>query len=409
MKNRFKGDSMAANGESSEPKSVSIKTGTEQGRLSRWMQSLLQMGLGESFLRAATNIFSIIAIVAVIWLTQIYSSQSAAQGQANSGSSQVPTPMPSTGLLNTSSLLADLSSIGIVRDTNIHTNIPERPRQDISTYIVQDGDTVSGIADKYGLQPKTIFAANYNILGDDPHNLRAGQKLTILPVDGVYWEWLGGIPFGQWAAYFKVKPEDIINYPANHLDVKAIGDPANANIKAGIFLVIPGGEYQYHTPGQIPLGISRTNPASAQVAGSGHCPAVTGGAVGTGSFVYPTDKHYLSGFDYSTKTNHLGIDLAADMGANIYAADGGVVVYAGSNSFGYGNMVMIDHGTGFQTLYAHLSQIFVSCGNNVTKGQVIGAAGATGNASGPHLHFEVRTATAVIDPWDVLPPRSPGP
>ncbi len=154
----------------------------------------------------------------------------------------------------------------------------------------------------------------------------------------------------------------------------------------------------------MPLGITRSNPASAQVAGAGSCPPVSGGAVGTGTFVYPTDRHYLSGFDYSTKTNHLGIDLAANLGDNIYAADGGVIVYAGANSYGYGNMIMIDHGTGFQTLYAHLSQIFVSCGQSVTQGQVIGAAGATGHASGPHLHFEVRTATAVIDPWNVLPP-----
>ena len=122
-----------------------------------------------------------------------------------------------------------------------------------------------------------------------------------------------------------------------------------------------------------------------------------------GTFVFPTDRHYLSGFDYSTKTNHLGIDLAAEQGDNIYAADGGVVVYAGANSYGYGNMIMIDHGTGFQTLYAHLSAIFVNCGDNVTQGQTIGAAGATGHASGAHLHFEVRTLSNVINPWDVLP------
>ena len=185
----------------------------------------------------------------------------------------------------------------------------------------------------------------------------------------------------------------------------AVGDPANASIKVGTELIVPGGFYQYHTPGGIAPGFTRSNPPSPQVAGAGACPPIAAGtgAVGLGTFVFPTDRHYLSGFDYSTKTNHLGIDLAANLGDNIYAADGGVVVYAGSNSYGYGNMIMVDHGTGFQTLYAHLSQIFVSCGQNVTQGQTIGAAGATGHASGPHLHFEVRTATAVIDPWNVLP------
>ncbi len=364
------------------------------------MQSLLQMGLGELLVRAATNFFSVAAIVVVIWLARSYLHQPASvQPGVHAASPTLVAPKPAAAL----SFPIDLSSFGISRQADLHTNLPERPREDIITYTVQKGDTVSDIADKFGLQPKTIFAANYGILEDDPENLRPNQQLKILPVDGVYWEWLGGIPFGQWAAYFKVKPEDIINYPANHLDPKAFPDPQNANIKVNTFLIVPGGQYQYHTPGQLPLGITRSNPASAQVGGSGACPPISGGAIGTGTFVYPTDRHYLSGFDYSTKTNHLGIDLAAELGDNIYAADGGVVVYAGANSYGYGNMIMIDHGTGFQTLYAHLSAIFVQCGYNVTQGQVIGAAGATGHASGPHLHFEVRTSSAVINPWDVLP------
>src|SRR5258706_118409 len=140
---------------------------------------------------------------------------------------------------------------------------------------------INGLADKFGLDPKTIFAANFALLQDDPHNLFAGQELQILPTDGVYWEWLGGISFGAWADYFQVKPEDIINYPANHLDARTVGDPANANIPVGTWLVIPGGEYEYHTPGAMPLGITRTDPASAQVAGSGSCPPFTGGAIGS--------------------------------------------------------------------------------------------------------------------------------
>ena len=386
-----------------EEPDLASRTTEQPGIIARWVQSLLQMGLGELVVRAATNVFSLGAIVIVIWLAQSYFGHQAPQVKANAVSSQggtAATAQPPS----LASLPIDLSAFGIPRQADIHTNVPERPRQDITTYVVEKGDTVSGIADKYGLQPKTIFAANYDILQDDPHNLLPGQKLRILPVDGVYWEWLGGIPFGQWASYFGVKPEDIINYPANHLDAKAVGDPQNANIKVNTFLVVPNGQYQYHTPGQVPLGITRTNPASAQVAGDGACPPISGGAIGTGTFVYPTDRHYLSGFDYSTKTNHLGIDLAANLGDNIYAADGGVVVYAGANSYGYGNMIMVDHGTGFQTLYAHLSAIFVQCDQNVTQGQVIGAAGMTGHASGPHLHFEVRTASAVINPWDVLPP-----
>ena len=371
------------------------------GQFASWIQNLLQIGLGDSLLHTVTNIFSIIAIVVVIWLAEAYFNQPHTQAQANSTPLPGPTPM-AVSSADSAVGSADLSSVGIVREANIHTNIPTRPRQDILTYVVQKGDTISGIADIFGLQPKTIYAANYAILQDDPENLQPGQNIKILPVDGVYWQWLGGIPFSQWASYFNVKPEDIINYPGNHLDPNTLGDPTNANIKVGTYLIVPGGQYQFHTPGQIGF-VSRTNPATAQVAGAGSCPPTNSTAGGTGSFTYPTDRHYLSGYNYDPKINHLAIDLAANLGDNIYAADGGVVVYAGLNNFGYGNMVMIDHGNGFQTLYAHLSQIFVSCGEGVTKTQVVGAAGATGHASGPHLHFEVRYNGVPQDPWSYLP------
>ncbi len=399
MQKNFKEKSTAQPGES-EPKET--PSAPKPSRVSNWMQSLIQMGLGESLLRAATNIFSVLAIVIVIWLAQMYFRQPDAKAQGNGGPLQGPTPAANASQ-TTSSAPLDLSSIGILRQMNLHTNVSERARQDITKYTVQPGDTISGIAANNGLQPQTVFAANYYLLLDDPHNLKAGQVLTILPIDGVYREWQAGEGLNGVASFYKVKPEDIVNYPLNHLDPATIGDYAHPNIQPGTWIFIPGGVYQYHAPGSVPLGITRSNPASAQVGGQGACPAVNGGAVGYGTFVYPTAKHFLSGFDYSTKTNHLGIDLAANLGDNIMATDGGVVVYSGWNNYGYGNMIMIDHGTGFQSLYAHLSQRFVNCGDNVSQGQTIGAAGATGHASGPHLHFEIRTTSTVINPWDVLP------
>ena len=396
MQNRSKDKPSARRGNPEEPKDNSTSS-KQTNPLSLWMQNLLQMGLGEILLRAATNIFSVIAIVIVIWLAQIYFRQPVPQTQGNNEPVQGLTPMP-VAPSGAYKLPLDLSSFGVVRQANLHTNAPQRARTDVVKYTVQAGDTIIDIAQNYGLDPKTVFAANYDLLQDDPHNLQPGQQLVILPVDGVLRVWFPGEKISTVANYYQVKPEDFLNYPANHLD------PNTNEIAAGTPVIIPGGVYQYHTPGQVPLGITRSNPASAQVAGSGSCPPVTGGAVGFGTFVFPTDRHYLSGFDYSTKTNHLGIDLAGELGDNIYAADGGVVVYAGANSYGYGNMVMIDHGTGFQSLYAHMSAIFVNCGDNVSQGQVIGSVGATGHATGAHLHFEVRTATAVINPWDVLPP-----
>jgi len=79
-------------------------------------------------------------------------------------------------------------------------------------------------------------------------------------------------------------------------------------------------------------------------------------------------------------------------------------VYVGWNNYGYGNMVMIDHGSGFQSLYAHLSAFNVGCGQSVGQGEGIGAIGTTGRSSGPHLHFEIRATSSFVNPWDVLPP-----
>lgn len=369
--------------------------------ITRSINTLVQMGLGESLLRVGTNLFSIVAIGIVILLVQAFYRQ--APNQLSGNSSQASGPA-ATAMVDINSIPAmDNSSIvGISRAAQIHTNIPSRPRNELSTYIVQEGDTVFGIAEKFGLNPETVLWGNYNILLDDPHSLKPGQELTILPVNGVYWQWLGGIPFGKWAEFYGVTAADVIDFPGNNIDPNTVGDYNNANIKNGTWLIIPGGTREF-VSWSAPLGVTRENPASARVLGAGACGPISGGAVGYGSYVYPTNKHYLSGFDYSEKTNHRGIDLAGNEGEGVYAADAGVIVYAGWNDYGYGNMIMIDHGNGFQSLYAHLSALNVSCGQSVGQGETIGAVGSTGRSSGPHLHFELM-AGVKVNPWSYLPP-----
>ena len=369
--------------------------------LIRWMDNLVGMGLGESLLRIGTNLFSILAIVIVIMLVQAFYGQ--AQSPLTENTAQASGPA-ATAVVDIGSIPAlDVPIFdGISRSAQIHTNVPSRPRQEISVYIVQEGDTVFGIADKFGLEPQTILWGNYNTLLDDPHSLKPGQELNILPVDGVYWEWLGGLTFGSWAEFYGVTAADIIEFPGNHIDPNTIGDYNNANIKNGTWLIIPNGKREF-VNWSAPLGVTRENPASARVLGAGACDPTSGGAVGYGSYVYPTNKHYLSGFDYSEKTNHLGLDFAGNEGEGVYAADAGVVVYAGWNDYGYGNMIMVDHGNGFQSLYAHLNAFNVGCGQSVGQGEGIGAIGSTGRSSGPHLHFELMAGTKV-NPWSYLPP-----
>jgi murein DD-endopeptidase MepM/ murein hydrolase activator NlpD len=99
---------------------------------------------------------------------------------------------------------------------------------------------------------------------------------------------------------------------------------------------------------------------------------------------------------------HTGIDIDGWKGERVYAADSGVVVYAGSKG-GYGNMVMIDHGSGLITLYAHLSSIVVRAGQKASKGSTIGYVGSSGYSTGSHLHFEVREDGVQVDPTNYLP------
>jgi murein DD-endopeptidase MepM/ murein hydrolase activator NlpD len=291
---------------------------------------------------------------------------------------------------------------GIPRLAQVHTTIPSRPRQEVEKYTVLEGDTVFGIAEKFGLKPYTILWGNYFVLLDNPHNLQVGQELNILPVDGTYHEWQQGEGLNAIASYYGVTPEDIINYPANGLDPATIGDFANPNIAPGTWLVIPNGKREF-IAWSAPLGVTRENPASARVLGPGACDPISGGAVGYGAFIWPSNKHYLSGFDYTPAANHWGIDIAGNEGEAVYATDAGVVVYAGWNNYGYGNMIMVDHGNNFQSLYAHLSAIHVGCGQSVGQGDVIGAIGNTGKSSGSHLHFEIRAISSFVNPHDVLP------
>lgn len=369
------------------------------GFFSRLTGRLVSMGLGESLLRVSTHVFAVLALAAVIWLTQSLYRQRVLNAPEPTAETVQSTPVvPSAA----EALPEDVSSEGISRLAELHTTIPSRPRQEIVKYTVQEGDTLFGIAEKYGIQPQTLMWGNYGTLLDDPHNLSPGQVLNILPVDGTYYEWQNGDGLNGVAKFFGVAPEVIVNYPGNNLDPATIGDFAAPNIQAGTYLIIPGGRREF-VSWSAPLGVTRENTASASVLGPGYCDPISGGAVGYGTFVWPTNKHYRSGFDYSPDTNHWGVDFAGNEGEGVYAADAGVVVYSGWNNHGYGNMIMIDHGSGFQSLYAHLSALYRFCGQSVGQGEGIGAVGSTGNSSGAHLHFEIRTPTYFVNPWDYLP------
>ncbi len=364
------------------------------------------LGLRQPFFRILAAAATLILLVVVLFTIRSFFGNKTAAPAAKNALAVAQIGITPTVTLNVPA--PDLPNVeevafagGIPRLALIHTNIPERPRDQMITYAVVEGDTVFGIAEKFGLKPETILWGNYYTLLDNPTFISPGMELNILPQDGILHKWSAGEGLNGVSSYYHVTPEDIINYPSNHLVADEVGDLSNPNIKPGTWLIVPGGTREYVT-WSAPR-ITRDNPGVAKVLGSGNCGVVTDGPVGIEVFAWPTNSHFLSGYDYSPQTNHYGIDLDGETGDPIYATDNGVVVYAGWNDWGYGNMVVIDHGNGWQSLYAHLDAVMVDCGAWVYQGHTVGLMGSTGRSSGSHLHFELMNdAHGKVNPMSFL-------
>jgi murein DD-endopeptidase MepM/ murein hydrolase activator NlpD len=256
-----------------------------------------------------------------------------------------------------------------------HTTIPERPRLEVITYTVQTGDSVFGIAERFGISPQTIMWSNGR-LEDNPDLLSVGQKLVILPTSGVYYIVEEGNTLESVAKRYKVEISAITDYEVNGLK-----EPYE--LTPGMALVVPGGEKPY-----IPKFVHRyTGPIPEDA------------AKGTGGFVWPASGYITQKF----WSHHRAIDIGAPKGTPVVASDSGFVVYAGWDDSGYGRMLLIDHGNGWHTLYAHLDVYLVDYEQSVAQGQQIATIGRTGNATGPHLHFEIWQGNSKRNPLLFLP------
>jgi murein DD-endopeptidase MepM/ murein hydrolase activator NlpD len=298
---------------------------------------------------------------------------------------------------------------GIERELQLKTNIPERPRYEAVDYRVSVGDAMFSIAKEFNIKPETVLYSNGDVLEDNPHNLRPGMQLTIPPVDGLYYEWQEGDTLEAVATKFesdvnqdeKVNHDDveqivddILAFPGNDLDLT---DP---EIEPGAKIMIPGGQRELVDWTKFIPTVGRSNTGSTGTSdfGSNAC---GGGPVGSG-FIWPTQgPHTISGNGYGP--GHLGIDITGNTGDPVLASASGVVTMAqGGYNYGYGNVIQIDHGNGYVTVYAHLDSIGVSVCSPVSAGQFIGTVGNTGNSFGSHLHFEIREGGANINPQYVV-------
>ncbi|MBC8336449.1 MAG: peptidoglycan DD-metalloendopeptidase family protein [Anaerolineales bacterium] len=302
-----------------------------------------------------------------------------------------PETNPSIAALPGSAPTLGVNTNAIRRQITLKTLIPEdRPNYEVTHYTVARGDSTFSIATENNIEPETILWANYETLEDSPDSLRVGQELNIPPVDGIYHQLKEADTIESIAAEFEADPNDILHWPGNNVDL------TNPTLNAGDWVMIPGGSREFI---QWVIPIEASGDSGTSNISNSSCP---GGAVGTGYFIWPADNHYLTGNDFWS--GHLAIDIAANTGAAVYASDSGVVTMAqGGYNYGYGNVVAIDHGNGFATLYAHLSSINAGRCQSVFAGQLIGLSGNTGNSFGAHLHFEVRNNGAFQNPWRWLP------
>ncbi len=283
----------------------------------------------------------------------------------------------------------------LVRLLELKTSFDQDVRYDVVEYSVERGDTVSSIAESFGIQSNSLMWANADLMRNGPNSLKVGQVLLVPPVDGVLYEWAEEDDLGSVAEKFQVTEDDILLWPGNKMDL------ADPEVKTDTLVMIPGGKsdaIEY-------ISIFISNGSSGTSTGSATSCGSDGPVGGGGTLMWPSPYHYINGGN-QFGPSHLAIDLYAPEGTSIYAADSGVVVWSsfGAWNGGYGNVVMINHRNGFSTLYGHLSQVNVGLCQWVYAGEVIGLSGNTGNSFGAHLHFEVRQGGGYLNPWDYLPP-----
>jgi len=255
------------------------------------------------------------------------------------------------------------------------TVISEKPRDKIIDYEVKDGDTISSIAQEYGVSEETILWEN-NFSAKT--QIKPGQKVKILPVSGVAHKVDSGDTIFSVAKKYQANSQAIIDFPFND-----VGD--DFQLTGGQVLIVPDG-----APPEKP------KPAPTQYLAKQNIPVSD---LGTGRFLWPASGDLAQYFSWY----HPALDISNLGGGPIRSSDFGVVTVAGwPDGSGYGNRVIVDHGNGYTTLYAHLSAVYVSAGQNVSKGDVIGAMGSTGRSSGTHLHIEIRKDGTALNPLSLL-------
>lgn len=252
----------------------------------------------------------------------------------------------------------------------VKTEISDKPRDQVETYTIASGDTLSSIAQKFGVSIDTIKWVN-DLKRD---SLTVGQELKIPPVTGIVHKVREGETIYTISKKYQTDAQKIVNFPFNDFS-----DLDTFALNVGQTLIVPDGVM----PEAVPV---RAIPIPPVFAG------------GTGQFQWPVGgliTQYPVWY-------HMAVDIANPGLPGIAAADSGVISLVEYLRYGYGQHVIIDHGDGLSTLYGHMSEIYVKPGDRVSRGQIIGRMGSSGRSSGPHLHFEVRKNGITVNPLPFL-------
>ena len=267
------------------------------------------------------------------------------------------------------------------------------PEDAFFTYVVQQGDTAASIAARHGLELESLLWNNSE-LRTDPDLLLIGEELTIPTRDGILYTVRLGDTLLDIADIYQAEVGSIVGLSSNQ-----IGDADS--VLEGSVLLLPGAVPPPPPPVVEPEPFFAAGAPDDTYPGDYSAAAASAGGSG---FMWPVagSLNDYFGAPRGGGTYHSGIDLGAASGTPIAAAASGQVVLVSAGG-GYGNYVVVRHDDGLETLYAHLSETWVVQGQWVGQGESIGAVGATGWATGPHLHFEVRVGGAAVDPLYYLP------
>jgi LysM repeat protein len=330
---------------------------------------------------AQASVFSFLGLqtkAQTLALVSVPNSQTISLPEAQMGVNGIADADKADLIVENNALATDAGPLGTHADT---LNSDFVTTDAISVYVVKEGDTLPIIAKMYGVSTNTIIWANDLAKGA---KVTPGSTLVILPVSGISYTIKKGDTLLSIAKKFKADAADIGKY--NGLE-------SDSPLTPGDSIIIPDGEISTAT-----TAVATSTKTSIKT--NSQLPLVAYGATRylPGHDGADLGSYFIRPVHGCVRTQGLhgadGVDIGCPVGTTLYAAASGTVIIAKDSGWngGFGDYVVIQHPNGIQTLYGHMSRVDVSPGQTVSQGDVIGAVGKTGRATGPHVHFEVHGA-----------------